>query len=564
MDYTYENSVPLGEAGTGAAFLLPQSQAVNQVGAYIDSQEQENRRNALLKQQQAQKLAAAWQANQLKIKGGTLFQPEINKRAAEVMQMGLDLQKSGINPNTVSTNAKQQALVDMYHQKRTGLLSDVDTRDKIATAAQANEKAIQAQPDGYYDTDSLQAYHDYISGNTPLSDITSKGLQMPGLKRTYDLQAAVDKLPTAKVDTKSLPDKHGIVSHLVLPDKDKHYDTATNFLNNTPEAQASIAKKTGIPYDQIGNETDVNKVKQQIDDFWRSRPNIPKLAGMGIPSYDSPQYQTMIDSSAKRIAGAAKTKQDTLDMIAGQLDNKVSTTNDKTYDFKYQNEMRARERMGMERVKFNDWLENQQNEAGNFSIGNQDSYVPVVKQTKYSDPDVKRAGGVEPERGASLYGVNLPMVNTMVRPSQVTDIKTGMTSKNTEPMTVAVSQLQMVPVFKDLDKNSKFNGSEISARQLKEIVEGKNSDGATLQNITFQPFAYGTKKAKDDKGHVIETPIKFSYDALKGSNVKKINTRTFEDATDGLKQLQANPKFRSMSPQDQLNFISKKYNVKLD
>ncbi|HEY4194066.1 MAG TPA: hypothetical protein VGM63_00910, partial [Mucilaginibacter sp.] len=176
----------------------------------------------------------------------------------------------------------------------------------------------------------------------------------------------------------------------------------------------------------------------------------------------------------------------------------------------------------------------------------------------------KQRSFVEPEKGASLYGVNLPQVETIVKPAYVTDTRTGKTIKNTDPISVKVSQIQMVPVFKDLSDNDPRNGSEISARQLKQIVAGKHNF-AGLKNVTFQPYAYGVSSVKDKANlHTINTPIKFSYDALKGSNVKKINTSTFDEATQGLKALQSNPKFRSMSPQDQLDFISQRYNLKLE
>lgn len=563
MALTDVNTVPLGEAGTGAAYILPKSEAIDNISNYIDSTVKQQQIAALLKQKQAQELGEQWQKNRLNIKQGSLWQPEINQYANDVMQKGMKLQAAGINPNQYYTDPAKQKQLDDYNTSKQYVEGLAAARDGFVAQAKPVDKALSVSAPGEFDQASVKAHHDFF--NQKLADIVKNGYQMPGISKTYDMQAAIDKLPTTKVDTTSLPDKNGVVSHLVLPDSDAHEQTATNFLSNTPQAKASIEQQAGMPFDKIGNETDPAKVKKNIDDFWRSTPNIPQLGSMGINSYDSPKYQSMIDAQAKQIANAAKVKQNAISMIKDQLDNKVSTTNDKTLNYRYQDEMRARERMGMEKTRFNDWLKTQQNEAGNFSLGNQDSYVPVIKQNV--DPDSKERGQsfAEPEKGASLYGVNIPQVETVVRPSSVTDMKTGKTSKNTSPFSVKVSQIQMVPVFNKLpsDMDSR-NGSEISARQLKEIVDGKSSF-AKLNNITFQPYAYGVKSEKDDKNlHTIETPVKFSYDALKGSNVKKINTATFDQATESLKLLQSNPKFQKMSPKDQLEFISKKYNVKLD
>jgi hypothetical protein len=497
------------------------------------------------------------------------------------MQMGMDLQQSGVNPNVIPNDPQTAQLVQDYQNQRQGLLSDVDARDEIVKQSAANEKELASQPAGYYDPQSVQDYHDYISGKTPLSEITSKGLQMPALKRTFDLQPLVDKIPGVPIETSSVG-KDGIKRKMILPNETAHRNLATGLVNNNPEVQADISRKAGIPFDQIGTETDPNAIKKQVDDWWKSAPNQTRLVKMGISSYQDPKYDQLVNGQAKQMASAAKVKADYINGIKTQLDNKVHAADDKGYDFAYQQEQDRRERLGMERQKFAKWKEDQQNEAGTFSLGNQDSYVPVVKM--WSNPGVdhvdangnKAYAGSEPERGASLYGVNLPAVKTIVRPSMLTNTKTGKTIKNTNPIDVSISQIQMVPVFTGLDASDPRNGSEISARQLKEMVAGKNKVGG-LKNITFQPYAYGIQHQKDANNiHTADIPVKFSYDALKGSNVKKINTTTFDEATARLREMMPDPSIKkdkwtpkqqaymSLTPAERIQFIAQRYNVKFD
>lgn len=577
------NTVPLGEAGTGAAYLLPQSQAINQAYNYIDQQQADKEKANQLKIQQAKALADAWKDNQLKIKGGTLFQPEINARAQKIMAQGLALQKAGVNPNLISNDPNTQKMVDDYQSQKASLLSDTEARDQIVKQAGDNEKLIQAQPAGYYDPQSVQAYHDYISGKVPLSQITGNGLQMPELKKAFDLNPLIDKIPGVPIETTGTNPVTGVKTRLVLPNEQAHMALANSLVANTPEVQADIANKAGMPYNSIGTETDPNVLAKQLDDHYRSLPNIPSLAAQGVKTFgqygtqnsagvpdqstnpndpSNAQYSNLIGQQAQQMARAAKVKSDYISNIKNTLDNKVHQTDDKSWDFAYQNEQDRRARLGMDLQKFSKWKEDQQDEAGTFSLGNQGSYVPVIK-TNQKDGQQGQST-VEPEQGASLFGVNLPQVKTVVRPSLVTDMKTGKTVKNTQPMEVAVSQIQMVPVFQNLSDNDPRNGSEVSARQLKQIVAGKHNF-AGLNNITFQPFAYGIKSEHDGNNvHTVNTPVKFSFDALKGSNVKKINTTNFDNAVDGLKALQANPKFQQLSPEEKLDFITKKYNIKLD
>lgn len=606
----YTNTVPLGEAGTGAAFLLPGSTAINGMDNYLDTQIANKQAAATQRQANTVSAAAAvaknWKTNQLNIKGGTLYQPEINTRSANVMNMGYQLQKAGADPDTPNSNPQVEALRQQYQTQRDTLLSDVGTRDAISKQAAENEKAILSQPAGYYDQGSIDAYHKYIDGSTPLSTITANGMQMPMLKRAFNLNTATEKLQAVPTETTSVDKNTGVEQKLVLPNEAAHTAIANDFLNNNPEAQADLAGKTGMPYNQIGNNPNPVTVKQQLDDHYRSLPNIPSLASQGVntfgglmlgqqgaansngipdqvnqqgapfvnqptPAGVNPKYDALLNSQANQMANAAQTKADYINTIKTGLDNKVHQVNNQSYNFSYQKEMMERQRLGMETVKFNKWQTDQQNEAGQFQLGNQGSNV-VVPQTwatgtkipLNSDGKPQSAGStIEP--GASLYGINLPDVKTIVNPSEVTNTTTGKTTQNTDPLDVDVSQIKMVPVFQNLNGTAGLNGSEVSARQLKAIVAGQGPNGVNMTNVAFKPYAYGIQHLKNPNNiHSSDIPIKFSYDALKGSNVKKINTTTFDKETIELQKLQNNPKYQSMSPQDQLDFIKQRYNLKLD
>lgn len=567
MAYEDYNSVPLGTAGTGAAYLLNNSTAANQPYVFLDNQAQQAQQAQTDKEKQAQQLAAAWQKNHLNIKGGTLFQPEINKRAQQVMDMGVELQKAGINPNNVSTDPQKQALLDKYNEQKTALLRDADMRDKITKQADEYQKEIGKQDVGYYDPESVAAYHKFIDGSTPLSEISAKGYQMPQLQKAFNLEPLVEKIPGVPIETTGTNPKTGVKSHMVLPDEAAHMRIATGLVNNNPAVQADITKKAGIPYAQIGTETDPVKIKADLDAYWRSAPNVPKLASAGISSFDDPKYQQMVDEQATAMANAAKVKNAYIGDIKTRLDDKVHKADDKSWDFAYQNEQDRRERLGMERERFGAWKAKQQNEEGVLTVGNQDSYVPVLKKWVNAGKMVDKEGKplpapIEPEKGASLYGVNLPNVETIVRPALLTDTRTGKTIKNTDPLDVKISQIQMVPVFTGLPGNDPRNGSEISLRQFREMAAGTNKTG-NIKNITFQPFAYGLQSKKGADGvHTQSVPVKFSYDALKRSGDKKINTTKFDQTTQQLNEALQSPEFKALSPSERVEWFTKNFNWK--
>jgi len=588
------NSVPLGEAGTGAAYILPQSQALAGFSNTLDQIQANNAKAAADKQAQAQRIAQAWKQNHVNIKGGTIFQPEINARSNKVMSMGMDLQRQGVDPTGYSNDPKTQQLLSAYQQEKASLISDAQTRDEIAKSALEAHKEYAKQPDGYYDPQSIADINDYTSGTGKygsLSNIVANGHQMPELKRSYDLNAAVDKLPVTPIETTST--LNGIKTKLVLPNEAAHQQTAHDFVINTPEARAAVEKQIGVPLSDLPDSTDPNKIKTELDAMYRSRPAIPSLAAQGIQTYGafgqnnsqgvtdqnsqgaavnqpgSGKYNDFITQQAKQLAGARQKYDQIIGNIKGTLDNKVHKVNDQSYDFAYQREMRDRQHMGMETTKFNQWLKDQQNEAGETTLGNAGGFVPVVGQTQSNidggyptDSQGKVIPGpVTLQPGASLFTTKLPSVDVTLQPNTITsfDNKTGgRTYKNAEPISMKVSGIKMVPVWKGTDDNDPQRNKELSAIQLNDVLNNK-WPGKAPGDVVYKPMVYGLQDKKDDKGHGIVTPISIPYEDFRGGSTKKVNTKAFDNYYQDFQNLSKNPKFIALTPQQKAEFISQRY-----
>lgn len=564
-----QNDVPLGTAGTGAAYILPQSTAIDNIGDAIDLRNKQEAAAQAAKLKAAQELAQSWQKNRLDIKGGTLWQPEIAKASSDLIKQGSQLMAQGIDPYGISTDPNVSAKQQAYQQQYQAVKQMADARENFQTQAAQREKDINDQAPGYYDPQSIQDYHNFLNGS--LADHLKNGYQMPNLQRTFDLSKELDKMPGVPIETSGVS-KSGVKTKLVLPNEQAHTELANGLVNTNPQVQADIAKKAGVAYNNIPDETDPNVLKQHLDDFYRSNPqvlakqgissfgdaNYDKMnQGVGIPSNTAGQYQNFINGQAKQLARAAQIKSDYINGIKTTLDNKVHAQNDKDWDFKYNEEMRARQRMGMETERFDKWLDDQQQDEGQFSIGNANSNVPVpyMKKDAQGQP-IKNSMYTVPEKGASLFGVNLPEVKQVVSPSTITNLKTGQTSKNTSPVEMTVSAIKMVPVYRNTGGSA--DDSELSLRQLKESVSGK---GIGLDKVTFKPFVYGLQTVKDKYGHSVPTPIKVPYDAVKGVNNKKIITTQFDQALDGLQKIQQNPKFIALPADQKLEFLKQHYQI---
>lgn len=584
------NPVPLGEAGTGAAYLLPSSTALSGFNNYLDQQAEDQQRAQALKVAQAKQVAANWKQAQLNIKGGTIFQPEINQRANRVMQMGMDLQRLGVDPQGYSNNPQTQALLAHYQQERAGLLSDAEMRDKIATEVGKAHEAYSKEPDGYYDPSSMHEINDFVSGKGKyggLSDISANGYQVPTLRRSYDMQAAVDKLPTSQIETTSTNPHTGVKQALVLPDENAHTATAHNFLQNTPEAKANVEKQIGMPIENLPSTSDVGELKKQLNDHYRSMPAVSSLAAQGFKTYgnygntnsagvpdvngappaapaaSSPSYDNFITKQATQLSQARKKYDAISDNIKQTLDSKIHRKNDTSYDFAYDREMRDRDARGEARTKFAQWMKDQQNEGGETVLGNAGGYVPVV-MNKTGVPDengnFKQAVSLQPS--ASLFTTKLPSVDVTVQPSSITSYDNttgGRTYKNAGPISLKVSGIKMVPVWKGKDDKDDQRDKEVSATQLKDVLAGK-WPGRTPADITYKPLVYGMMDKKDEKGiHKVYTPIAIPYEDFKGGNTKKVNTTGFDKYYQQFQSLGKNPKFMALTPQQKAEFIAQQY-----
>lgn len=174
------NSVPLGQAGTGSAFVLGESRAANQFVADQAKAQQMAYQAQLAKQQQAQKDAALYQKNLLKLKGGTLWQDDINRLAQQDLNEGTKLMSQGINPSSINWNdPKSVELGQAFNLKRQDILAKNDQRLGLQAHAQKTIDQIAKNPE-LYEPEDVKAFNEWTGGtlenaiNTPPPVVRTK------------------------------------------------------------------------------------------------------------------------------------------------------------------------------------------------------------------------------------------------------------------------------------------------------------------------------------------------------------------------------------------------------
>jgi len=562
------NTVPLGEAGTGAAYILPQgSEAAQRLLDTIDYNQKVGAYNQQQKLKKAQEMAQSYKDNAFKAKNGTLFNNELMALQAAHIKQGQDYAKQGFdiyNPNP--NNKSQMDAHEQYMADRMKLYNMQDVRDQLAKhLADQDEILAKAKP-GTYNPKSVQKLHDFYNSNT-LQGIIDSGAQAPFIQEAFNPQdAIVSKLkPVMTPEREFIKDgiKHTVKQFMPVA-------TGKNIENlfvNSPGGEDYVQEQTGLTPSQAKLIPDnLDAVTKLNDDTFRSTPQGRQaLVNAGISDLNSPEYKQLLAQKSQQDF-ANKQKYNSFLKNYVDLAKANSSEIDKSLpDYTEENQRWNRESRAHERQGWED-----KDKEGDIVFGNQESSVPVLKSTYVNGKVVPQTIGyngkkpitansyVEPEQGATLFSQSVPQVKMNVTPGTVITLKNGHAIKNTSPFEITAGSVKMEPVFQNLSKSDSRNGAVVSKRQLMEAIQGKN--GYDLSHIAFNPLVYGTRPVKDVKGHTDYEPVAFPYDAIRGN--PKIKTTKFEETEKQFHELLNSAEFRNLSDEQKLDFLSKQFNIK--
>lgn len=342
------NTVPLGQAGTGSAFVLGESQAANQLLNTIQNNRKVAQQQELLKQQQAQQTAANWQKNQLKVDGGLYWQPEFNKRYQGHLEKGIQLRQMGIDPYNFNPNdPNQAALAEDYLLERQGILSDVDTRKALEANVGKQMGLIKGNPSNYYASD-IAALNKYIE--TPFSQASQ--MQPPTLTERFKPNAVIQKITPAQVGSEIVLGNKRIKSVKALVPETR--DAIVSGYANDPAAQRWVDELTGIPGMTIpeleripdSRETIEKDLKAQYD----GNPDLrTQLAAQGIIGSDSKEFKNFVTSESERLSTAKNKWNSQIQSDLSQILPKVKQMSSTLPDYSAENQSIKRERLQLSR-----------------------------------------------------------------------------------------------------------------------------------------------------------------------------------------------------------------------
>lgn len=348
------NSVPLGQAGTGAAYVLPESRALEGLIQNIEH----NRKVGLLNIQARKDMQAQTNKdfldNQLKAKSGILFQPEIDQLTSAWNQKGSEMRMKNFNPFNPNIDDPEQV------KKSTEFLNEKARIERMAETRELYQKNFLDQKAAYdkgeVDEDSWKAFNDFYSNNK-LSDLMSAGIAPPTTTKPFDHTDFMKNVSDATVEYNTIKD--GVETTVKQANPDKIRFSIENQMANNPKAERFYMKRFGVDMNQVPvkmlvRSTDPKEVSTFLDEYYKTDPEGIKEAAKvfpsgTVPSYNSPDYQKFVAEQSRKQLDAEIKYDRGLDKLTEEKAAGIDGSKKVGFNYEQENQQMRREDQAMQR-----------------------------------------------------------------------------------------------------------------------------------------------------------------------------------------------------------------------
>ena len=522
------NSVPLGRAGTGAAYVLGESQAANQ---FIDDLEYNRRvqqQNQALKQQYAQQLANDWKQNQLKIKGGTLWENDLQSAASEVMDLGTKLRQAGFNPYRPTPNDPiQMQASELFLNKQRQVEDMADYRDQVQKDLASQHDIFQKEIPGTFEQEDVGLLNNFPS-QYDLQTAYGQGIRAPQLRKAFQEGEFIQKIkPTARREKKVSPD--GIETLDITADLEKTRENVLGAYISDPRAAIHLQRQIGSSIQDVpgvGNSllpetSDIEALKKANDDIYRSPQFQRELLENGINSYDSKEYENFIDRKARRQSEAYRNFNSYIDTKTKEVAAKQGITHDRGYNFAWRNHQIQEERLRLAKDR----------DARDRANESEGSVQPRNVNLPYNE-------GKANVNVKDFVGLSIPAKNFAGSPAY--NMKTG----ERIPALASSNDYEVVGVgnFPFISDNVRDNnGKNLNGTLAQPDYEAKAGNGI----ISDKPMVH-VQQRKNLGGVTVTNDYLVPYDRLP-ENVR--NSKSVKQALSGFKPSQSQQQSQTVKPQ---------------
>jgi len=341
------NSVPLGQAGTGAAFVLGEDTASTN---FLRNLERQKLLAAQQQQLAAQKMARSYQDNALAAADGKLFAKELGDIEAKHIEQGMQYRGQGWDIYNPDPNDKKQVeAATQYAQDRRRIEALRGYRKGIETDFINKNKLIQADPLKYNQND-ISALNS-VPSQRSLQEMFDRNESLPNVGETFNVSEALKGIKAMTEEKKRTV--NGEILESVSINRPEAENMVISAIANSAGGQAELQRITGgEPIEDIKRmPATLEGIKKQILTDSQGDPEMKKALAEANVMPNTPAFNQWADQEANRLYGIKKGYDDLINRGVSQISSGIKVEDKRTPEMdEYQKQSLALRRQSEARI----------------------------------------------------------------------------------------------------------------------------------------------------------------------------------------------------------------------
>lgn len=338
--------MPLGQAGTGAAYILPQGNASQGFVQNLRYYDQQRQMQDQLRNQEARQLAKSYRDNMLTASSGRLWANEIGAMEQRHIQQGMDYRGQGwdiYNPDP--NNTQQMSAHQQYMQDRARIESMRGYRSEVESQYNKIQESLRKANLGEYNPADIQRLHDFVTGD--LTELYEQSAGLPEVRKRFNPR---QYLPSTAAITDETSTEGNVRRRTVGINEPATQASVIAGVANAPGGREYLQELTGgiNPQELINLPDSREGIRETVLRDYQGDPQLREaLASAPTPVLpDTPAFDRWVNQQSEQLYAAKQRFQPEFDSWMSQVAGGTKTGVTETPDYtaaNYQERVRSRQ-----------------------------------------------------------------------------------------------------------------------------------------------------------------------------------------------------------------------------
>ena len=333
--------MPLGQAGTGAAYILPQGNAAQGFVQNLRYYDQQRMMQDRLRNQEAQQLAKSYRDNMLTASSGRLWANEIGAMEQRHIQQGMDYRGQGwdiYNPDP--NNTQQMSAHQQYMQDRARIEGMRGYRSEVESQYNKIQESLRKANLGEYNPADIQRLHDFVTGD--LTELYEQSAGLPEVRKRFNPR---QYLPSTAAITDETSTEGNVRRRTVGINEPATQASVIAGVANAPGGREYLQELTGgiNPQELIKLPDSREGIRETVLRDYQGDPQLQEvLASAPTPVLpDTPAFDRWVTEQSEQLYAAKQRFQPEFDSWMSQVVGGTRTGVTETSDYSAETQARA-------------------------------------------------------------------------------------------------------------------------------------------------------------------------------------------------------------------------------